>query len=73
MFHLYDLAEAQVDHVMETFPIVRGKDMATHGKYRTKRLIIETYTAMDKAAQAGNAYVSPLNPPPGQGPRHVPE
>ncbi|WP_338677611.1 DNA methyltransferase [Streptomyces sp. SCSIO 30461] len=73
VFHLYDLTEAQVDHVMETFPIVRGKDMAAHGEYRTKRLIIEAYTAMDKAAQAGDAYVSPLNPPPGQGPRHVPE
>ncbi|MER6460451.1 DNA methyltransferase [Streptomyces sp. NPDC001228] len=73
MFHLYDLTEAQVDHVMETFPIVRGKDMAAHGKYRTKRMILEAYTAMDKAAQAGDTYVSPLSPPPGQGPRHVPE
>ncbi|MEV7169919.1 DNA methyltransferase [Streptomyces sp. NPDC093224] len=71
MFHLYGLTEAQVDHVMETFPIVRGKDMSAYGEYRTKRLIIEAYTAMDKAAQAGAAYVSPLNPPPGHGPRHA--
>ena len=26
---------------METFPIVKRKDMARHGEYRTKRVILE--------------------------------
>jgi hypothetical protein len=73
MFHLYGLTESQVAHVMETFPIVRGKDMTAHGEYRTKRLILEAYSAMEKAAETGNSHVSPLVPPPGQGPRHKQE
>ncbi|MGX1223459.1 Eco57I restriction-modification methylase domain-containing protein [Streptomyces ambofaciens] len=73
MFHLYGLTDSQVGHVMETFPIVRGKDMTAHGEYRTKRLILEAYSAMEKAAETGNSYVSPLVPPPGQGPRHKQE
>lgn len=42
-FHLYGLDRPEVEYVMETFPIVRRKDEATHGEYVTKRLILEQY------------------------------
>jgi hypothetical protein len=42
-FHLYGLERPEVEYVMETFPIVRRKDEATHGEYLTKRLILEQY------------------------------
>src|SRR5205823_859206 len=38
-FHLYGLARDDVDHVMDTFPIVRDRDVKAHGEYRTKRVI----------------------------------
>jgi hypothetical protein len=71
MFHLYGLTEEEADYIMETFPIVRGKDIAAHGEYRTKRLILEAYRALAKAAGTGEQYVSSLVPPPGRGPRHA--
>ena len=38
-----------------TFPIVRRKDEALHGEYRTKRLILERYDALAEAARSTGA------------------
>jgi hypothetical protein len=43
MFHLYGVDRDDVDHILETFPIVKRKDLAIHGEYRTKRLILDAY------------------------------
>jgi hypothetical protein len=56
--------------VLDTFPIVQRKDIAAHGEYRTKRLIIEVFDAMQKAIDTGTSYQTILDPPPGRGPRH---
>ncbi|MCI0555647.1 MAG: SAM-dependent DNA methyltransferase, partial [Anaerolineae bacterium] len=40
-FHLYGIAREDVDYILDTFPIVRRKDEAQHGEYRTKRVILE--------------------------------
>ena len=62
-FHLYGIARDDVDYIMETFPIVKRKDVAAHGEYRTKRVILEMYDQM--AASGGVAgYQTWLNPPP---------
>lgn len=42
-FHLYGLTRDEVDYVMETFPIVKRKDEAEHGSFRTKELILAEY------------------------------
>jgi hypothetical protein len=63
-FHLYGLGAEDVDYVMDTFPIVRRKDEERYGEYRTKRLILEAYDAMAKAAANGKPFVSKLDPPP---------
>ena len=68
--HMYGLERDEVDYIMDTFPIVRRKDEAAHGEYRTKRVILEMYDAMAEAMRAGTAYESPISPPPGEGPRH---
>lgn len=44
--------------MMDTFPIVKRKDIAAHGEYRTKRLILEIYDAMTQAERTGAPYVS---------------
>lgn len=54
-----------VSYIMDTFPIVRRKDIAKHGTYRTKDTILETYDAMQAAIRTGIPYQTPLNPPPG--------
>jgi hypothetical protein len=58
MFHLYGIVRDDVDYVLETFPIVKRKDLATHGEYLTKRLILEIYDQMAVAITTNKAYVS---------------
>ncbi len=55
---------------METFPIVKRKDVQRYGSFRTKELILEVYDAMAEATRTGHPYQTILDPPPGQGPRH---
>jgi hypothetical protein len=43
MFRVYGIDRGDVDYILDTFPIVRRKDEAKFGEYRTKRLILEAY------------------------------
>jgi hypothetical protein len=52
-----------VDYILDTFPIVRGKDEKEYGEYRTKRTILEIYDEMQKAIATGEPYQSRLDPP----------
>ncbi len=63
-FHLYGIDRDDVGYIMDTFPIVRRKDEAAHGEYRTKRVILEIYDAMAKAIESGEPYQTLLDPPP---------
>jgi hypothetical protein len=63
-FHLYGIERDDVDYIMDTFPIVKRKDEAAHGEYRTKRLILERYDALAAAAASGSEYQTVLDPPP---------
>src|SRR5690606_29720783 len=63
-FHLYGVSRDDVDYVLETFPIVRKNDEKAYGEYRTKRVILEIYDALAKAAQTGKPYRTPLDPLP---------
>jgi len=55
-----------VSYIMDTFPIVRRKDEAAHnGDYRTKRVILEIYDAMQESIRTGKPYQTRLDPPPG--------
>jgi hypothetical protein len=64
-FHLYGSTSDDVAYVMETFPIVKRKNEAQHGEYRTKRVILEMYDAMQRSIGTGEPYQSRLDPPPG--------
>ena len=65
-------ATHNVDYILDTFPIVRRKDFAAYGEYRTKRVILELFDAMQKAIDTGIPYQTILDPPPGHGPRRAP-
>jgi hypothetical protein len=53
-----------VDYILDTFPIVRRKDEQRYGEYRTKRVILEIYDAMQQALETGVPYPTRLDPPP---------
>jgi hypothetical protein len=63
-FHLYGIARDDVDYILETFPIVKRKDLKAHGEYRTRRVILEIYDEMAAAMQTGAPYQTRLDPPP---------
>ncbi|MFI2374845.1 Eco57I restriction-modification methylase domain-containing protein [Streptomyces sp. NPDC018964] len=76
-FHLYRISRPNVAYILDTFPIVRRKDEAKYGTYRTKELILAEYDRMAAADLIlenplvdGENYASTLTPPPGHGPRH---
>jgi hypothetical protein len=41
--HLYGLEREEMDYILETFPIVKRKDIAKCGSYRTKETILQMY------------------------------
>jgi hypothetical protein len=61
-FHLYGIARDDTEYILDTFPIVRRKDIA---KYRTQRVILEIYDELAEAIATGVPYVTRLDPPPG--------
>jgi hypothetical protein len=56
-----------VDYILETFPIVKRKDEQAHGEYRTKRVILDIYDAMQQTMETGTPYHTRLAPPPAHG------
>ena len=48
MFRVYGIEREDVDYIMETFPIVKRKDLAAHGSYRTKDLILTAYDQLEE-------------------------
>lgn len=62
-FHFYGLSADEVDHVMESFPLIRRRDEKSHGSYRTKEAILDLYHRM-AAATADAPYETVLDPPP---------
>jgi hypothetical protein len=70
MLHLYSLARSDAEHILDSFPVVRKNEERDLGEFRTKRLVLAAYDAMTDATSTGVPFVSPLDPPPGHGPRH---
>lgn len=76
-FHIYGIDREDVAYILDTFSIVKRKDEAKFGTYRTKDLILFEYDRMAAAGVGltaplidGENYTSTLVPPPGHGPRH---
>ena len=63
-FHLYDIERDDLDYIMETFPIVKRKDIKQYGDYRTKLQILDIYDRMQKVIDTGISYQTLLDPPP---------
>ena len=50
--------------ILDSFPGVRREDEAKHGEYRTKRVVLEIYDAMQQDIRTDKPYRTRLNPPP---------
>jgi hypothetical protein len=70
MLLLYGHDRADAEDVLESFDGLRRSEEHDHGEFRTKRLVLSAYDAMTTAAATGIPFVSPLDPPPGEGSRH---
>jgi hypothetical protein len=72
VLHVYGLTRPEVEHVLDSFPVVCKYDKRDHGEYRTRRLVLEAYDRMaTAAARGGLGWSSLANLPAGGGPRHT--
>jgi hypothetical protein len=69
-FHLHGVERDDVDHILDTFPIVRRRDEQRFGEYRTKRVVLEIYDAMVASISTGAPYRTVVDSPTGHGPWH---
>jgi hypothetical protein len=53
-----------VTHILETFPIVKKKDLDSFGTFRTKDTILSIYDALTAAITTSAPYQTELSPPP---------
>jgi hypothetical protein len=53
-----------VSHILETFPIVKKKDLESSGTFRTKDTILEIYDDLTAAITTSTTYQTKLSPPP---------
>lgn len=65
LLEMFPTPRHAVEYIMETFPIVKRKDIKAHGDYRTKLTILNIYDAMATAIDSGQPYQTRLDPPPG--------
>ncbi len=54
-----------INFTMETFPIIKRKEIAEYGFFKTKETILEIYDEMAEAIRTGKEYKTRLDPPPG--------
>ncbi len=64
-FHLYGIERDDVAYIMDTFPIVKRKDEAQYGTYRTKNTILTLYDALAEAQHTNQIYQTQVIPMPG--------
>ena len=62
-FHMYGISQDDAAYILDTFPVLERSEERTYGEYRTKRVVLEIYDALEAAAAQGVPYDSPLGPP----------
>src|SRR6266511_4219361 len=59
-----NISKDEAAYILGTFRIVRRKDEAAQGEYRTMRVILKIYDAIAEAERTSIAYQTRLDPPP---------
>ncbi len=73
MMHIYGLERSEAGHILDSFPVLRKYEERDFGEFRTRRLVLDFYDRMAAATESGIPYETPIDPPPGHGPRHEPQ
>lgn len=69
--HVYGLTRTEVEHVLDSFWLVRKYEERDIGEYHTRRLVLAAYDRMTAAiAAGGNGWMSLAAEPAGEGERH---
>ena len=63
-FHLYGCSREDTPYILDTFPIIRDREMKKYGTYHTKATILSIYDAMQLAIDTSEPYQTLLAPPP---------
>jgi len=64
VLHLYGLKRAQAEWLLDSFTVLRKYEETDHGEFRTKRIVLEIYDAMQESILTGRPYETRLDPPP---------
>jgi hypothetical protein len=59
---VYGLSRTEIGEILESFPVVKKRDLKAYGEFRTRRLILQAYDALDRAATP--VATQPVTPPP---------
>lgn len=62
--HFYGLSREEFEYVLSTFETLRDYEIKTSGEYRTKRVSLEIYDAMQRAIDTREPYHTCLAPSP---------
>jgi hypothetical protein len=62
--HLYGLEREELSYILDTFPIVKRKDVEAFGDFRTKKLVLHCFDQMQEASDDGTPYESITGAPP---------
>ncbi len=64
-FLLYGLDRNDTAYVLDTFTVLKNRELRERGTYETAARILAAYDALLAAKQSGRPFVSKLTPPPG--------
>jgi hypothetical protein len=64
MLHVYGLGREDAEHVLDHFRVVREREIAEMGSYRSRDTILDIYDQMTDAIESGSPYETILDPPP---------
>ncbi|MDQ1250284.1 MAG: hypothetical protein QG597_4663, partial [Actinomycetota bacterium] len=71
MMHVYGLTCDEVEHVLDSFPVLRKYEERDHGEFRTRRLILDSYAHIAAASEFVLPIETLVMPPSGCGPRDL--
>lgn len=63
-FHLYRISPKEVEYILDTFNLIKDKDIEKYQYYRTKEQILEIYNELLRCKINKVSYKSNLNPSP---------
>lgn len=64
-FILYGLNRDDTAYVLDTFTVLKNRELRERGSYETAARILTAYDALVAATQSGRPFISKLTPPPG--------